>query len=52
MAARRFTPNAYPEPAGYAEAKLRTQGAFYDQNLKEFILSYDDVRKRTIPTRR
>lgn len=40
---------AYPEPAGFSSAKLRTRGAFYDHNLKEFILPYDDVRKAADP---
>ena len=44
-----FYSYAYPEPPGYADAKLRTPGAFYDQNLKEFILPYDDVRKAGDP---
>jgi len=44
-----FYSYAYPEPANYAAAKLRTPGAFYDQNLKEFVLSYDDVRKSADP---
>jgi hypothetical protein len=40
-----FYSYAYPEPPGFSDAKLRTPGAFYDQNLKEFILPYDDMRK-------
>jgi hypothetical protein len=44
-----FYSYAYPEPAGYASGKLRTPGAFYDQNLKEFILPYDDVRNAADP---
>ena len=40
-----FYSYAYPEPAGFADAKLRTRGAFYDQNLKEFVLPYDDMRR-------
>ena len=46
-----FYSYAYPEPPGYADGKLRTEGAFYDQNLKEFILPYDDVRKASDPDR-
>ena len=44
-----FYSYAYPEPAGFADAKLRTPGAFYDQNLKEFILPYDDARNSADP---
>jgi hypothetical protein len=44
-----FYSYAYPEPAGFAGAKLRTPGAFYDQNLKEFILPYDDMRRAADP---
>ena len=35
---------AYPEPASFAAAKLKTPGAFYDAQLKEFVLPYDAVR--------
>ena len=35
---------AYPEPAGYGDAPLRTPGAFYDKNVGQFILPYDAVR--------
>jgi hypothetical protein len=35
---------AYPEPAGYGAARLQTAGAFYDQNVGQFILPYDAVR--------
>lgn len=44
-----FYSYAYPEPEGFAGAKLRTPGAFYDTQLKEFVLPYDDVRKSTDP---
>ncbi len=44
-----FYSYAYPEPAGFSDAKLRTKGAFYDQNLKEFILLYDDMRGAADP---
>ncbi|HEX4410746.1 MAG TPA: DUF5996 family protein [Xanthobacteraceae bacterium] len=41
---------AYPEPAGYGDAKLLTvPGAFYDTTLKEFILPYDAVRTAADP---
>ena len=34
----------YPEPAGFAEAAVRPQSAFYHPQLGEFVLRYDDVR--------
>jgi len=36
---------AYPEPAGFAEAKVKPAGAFYSGELREFLLPYDWVRK-------
>ncbi len=35
---------AYPEPADYAQTRLRTSDAFYDTGLGQFILPYDAVR--------
>src|SRR5262249_27218588 len=35
---------AYPEPAGYGETRLATPSAFYDTDLGQFILPYDEVR--------
>jgi hypothetical protein len=46
-----FYSYAYPEPAGFADAALRTAGAFYDTTLKEFVLPYDAVRGATDPDR-
>jgi hypothetical protein len=40
---------AYPEPAGYGDARLLTPEAFYDKNLGEFILPYDAVRQARDP---
>jgi hypothetical protein len=40
---------AYPEPAGYGVAQLRTPGAFYDEGLGQFILPYDVVRQSPHP---
>jgi hypothetical protein len=40
---------AYPEPPGYGDAPLRTAGAFYDKNLGQFILPYDEVRQSRNP---
>jgi|SRR5581483_3035251 len=38
-----------PEPAGLGQATLRPNQAFYTQELKEFILFYDDVRDAESP---
>jgi hypothetical protein len=46
-----FYAYAYPEPPAYATARLRTPGAFYDPQLKEFVLPYDAVRQATDPAR-
>jgi hypothetical protein len=40
---------AYPEPAGYGDTKLHTAGAAYNQDLGQFILPYDVVRKAGSP---
>ena len=39
-----FYSYAYPEPAGFADAVVRPAGAFYSNDLREFILPYDIVR--------
>ncbi|HEY3639583.1 MAG TPA: DUF5996 family protein [Xanthobacteraceae bacterium] len=46
-----FYSYAYPEPANFSGAQLRTPGGFYDQQLKEFILTYDAVRQAENPDR-
>jgi hypothetical protein len=40
---------AYPEPAGFAAAKVAPAGARYDTTLHEFVLPYDDVRQSNDP---
>ena len=40
-----FYSYAYPEPPEFATARMRTPGAFYDAQLKEFVLPYDAVRQ-------
>ena len=40
---------AAPEPAGFAQSKVSPQKAFYQPNLKEFLLMYDDVRNTPSP---
>ena len=44
-----FYSYAAPEPLGFAERKIRPQQAFYDPQLKEFLLMYDDVRTAASP---
>jgi hypothetical protein len=44
-----FYAYAAPEPAGFAEQKVRPAKAFYDTALKEFLLMYDDVRTSDSP---
>jgi hypothetical protein len=39
-----FYAYAYPEPAGFAQARVRPDAAFYSKELGEFILPYDAVR--------
>jgi hypothetical protein len=46
-----FYSYAYPEPQGFSAAKLRTNGAFYDEALKEFVLPYDAMRAAANPDR-
>ena len=44
-----FYSYAYPEPAGFADAPVRPAGAFYSQDLREFLLPYDVVRQSASP---
>jgi hypothetical protein len=44
-----FYSYAYPEPPGFADAKVRPPAARYDMTLREFILPYDDVRNASDP---
>jgi hypothetical protein len=44
-----FYAYAYPEPAGFAEARVRPEGAFYSRDFKEFILPYARVRESQNP---
>jgi uncharacterized protein DUF5996 len=44
-----FYSYAYPEPAGFADAPLRTADGSYDRNLGEFVLPYDAVRQARDP---
>jgi hypothetical protein len=44
-----FYSYAAPEPAGFAEQRVRPQAAFYHPQMKEFLLMYDDVRVAASP---
>ena len=44
-----FYSYAAPEPPGFAEQRVRPQAAFYHQQMKEFLLMYDDVRTAASP---
>ena len=40
---------AYPEPEGFAAAKVRPAAAFYSEDYGQFLLPYDAVRKAADP---
>jgi len=44
-----FYAYAYPEPPGFAAARVRPDGAFYSKDLGEFILPYARVRESSSP---
>jgi Family of unknown function (DUF5996) len=44
-----FYSYAYPEPPGFAQAKIQPESAFYEAKLREFILPYDAVRTAEKP---
>jgi hypothetical protein len=44
-----FYAYAYPEPPGYAQAKVLPGSAYYSIDLREFILPYEVVRSATRP---
>ena len=46
-----FYSYAYPAPAGFAEAPVQPAEAFYSQELGEFLLPYEAVRKARDPER-
>lgn len=39
-----------PEPQGLKEARVRPEAAFYQKQMGEFLLMYEDVRKATSPS--
>jgi hypothetical protein len=44
-----FYSYSYPEPAGYPEAKVLPSEAYYQRDLKEFVLPYEVVRTAERP---
>ena len=46
---RRFIPTPRLSPPGLAQAQVRPNATFYSQEMKEFFLLYDDVRKSSSP---
>ena len=44
-----FYSYAYPEPAGFATANVQPEPAFYNPQLKEFILPYEKMRAASNP---
>lgn len=44
-----FYSYAYPEPSGFAEAKVQPATAFYEPKFREFMLRYDAVRTAEKP---
>jgi hypothetical protein len=44
-----FYSYAYPEPAGFSNAPVKPEAAFYSPDLREFILPYDAVRQSDSP---
>ncbi len=44
-----FYSYGYPEPAGFRDATLKPDTAFYSQDLREFVLPYEAVRQAGNP---
>jgi hypothetical protein len=44
-----FYAYAYPEPPGYADARVEPRDAFYSPDMHEFLLPYDVVRQSSSP---
>jgi hypothetical protein len=44
-----FYAYAYPEPAGFAEARVGPEGASYNRDYREFVLPYDRVARAASP---
>lgn len=44
-----FYSYAYPEPAGYATARVEPAEAYYSSDLREYLLPYEAVRASALP---
>ncbi|HEV2749616.1 MAG TPA: DUF5996 family protein [Gemmatimonadales bacterium] len=44
-----FYAYAYPEPEGFADHPVRPDGAYYNREMREFILPYDVLRRSPAP---
>jgi hypothetical protein len=44
-----FYAYAYPEPDGFADARVQPDAAYYSPELREFVLPYDAVRAAASP---
>jgi hypothetical protein len=44
-----FYSYAYPEPPGFAQARVAPEAAYYHPELREFVLPYDAVRTASSP---
>jgi hypothetical protein len=44
-----FYAYAYPEPAGFANARIRPVDGYYDTTMREFFLPYESVRQAADP---
>ena len=40
---------AYPEPAGFKDAPVKPEAAFYSPDMREFLLPYEDLRQAESP---
>jgi hypothetical protein len=47
-----FYAYAYPEPQGFADAPVKPAGAYWHQEMGQFILPYDRVREDAAPDER
>jgi hypothetical protein len=45
-----FYSYAYPQPAGFADAKVQPGDAYYSKEIGEFILPYEAVRQSADPS--
>jgi hypothetical protein len=44
-----FYSYSYPEPGGFKEARIQPVEAYYNEDLREFILPYEAVRTTNYP---